>query len=401
MGSSFDALNAPSSLSARRHATSALPNFELPPPSNLQYVTSQKFPPPAGLNTMLPTSASVSVGNLLTPPSNSASESLSPISSTLNSNHTPSNQGILPYNPFWQTGTTPSGYNTGFTPQPWPAPNNLIRPVFSPSLGSLMRNNTNSPTAGDSQSLPPPPFDLSMNSLPPFQTSHSMSAPPLTPATSSHSQSIVNAVMHPPHAYSGAPQPLSINAVDQMNHKAPPTPTLYSGSHHSSTPQQTSMSYSGPSPVQQSSHHASVPVSRVSPIINQSPVGPDHSHNPFIRPPYPSYSLPGMPGPVMTNVHTPGAQMAMMGNMGQGMMHGYNSGYAASSQTMYGGQPPPSGQSGSNERPFKCDQCPSSFNRNHDLKRHKRIHLAVKPFPCSHCDKSFSRKDALKVGGRR
>jgi hypothetical protein len=49
------------------------------------------------------------------------------------------------------------------------------------------------------------------------------------------------------------------------------------------------------------------------------------------------------------------------------------------------------------ERPFKCDQCPQSFNRNHDLKRHKRIHLAVKPFPCPSCEKSFSRKDALKV----
>jgi uncharacterized Zn-finger protein len=41
--------------------------------------------------------------------------------------------------------------------------------------------------------------------------------------------------------------------------------------------------------------------------------------------------------------------------------------------------------------------CPQSFNRNHDLKRHKRIHLAVKPFPCTNCEKSFSRKDALKV----
>lgn len=48
------------------------------------------------------------------------------------------------------------------------------------------------------------------------------------------------------------------------------------------------------------------------------------------------------------------------------------------------------------ERPFKCDQCPQSFQRSHDLKRHKRIHLAVKPFPCPSCDKSFSRKDALK-----
>jgi len=49
------------------------------------------------------------------------------------------------------------------------------------------------------------------------------------------------------------------------------------------------------------------------------------------------------------------------------------------------------------DRRLKCDKCPQSFNRNHDLKRHKRIHLAVKPFPCGHCEKSFSRKDALKV----
>lgn len=48
------------------------------------------------------------------------------------------------------------------------------------------------------------------------------------------------------------------------------------------------------------------------------------------------------------------------------------------------------------ERPFKCENCPLSFNRNHDLKRHARIHLSVKPFPCNFCDKRFSRKDALK-----
>lgn len=47
-------------------------------------------------------------------------------------------------------------------------------------------------------------------------------------------------------------------------------------------------------------------------------------------------------------------------------------------------------------RNFKCSACPASFARNHDLKRHARIHLAVKPFPCGYCDKSFSRKDALK-----
>jgi hypothetical protein len=76
-------------------------------------------------------------------------------------------------------------------------------------------------------------------------------------------------------------------------------------------------------------------------------------------------------------------------------MPGFNSGHAAAMPHFMGH--PQHQQPAANDRPFKCDQCPQSFNRNHDLKRHKRIHLAVKPFPCNHCDKSFSRKDALKV----
>ncbi|KAL1916054.1 uncharacterized protein VTP21DRAFT_6058 [Calcarisporiella thermophila] len=48
------------------------------------------------------------------------------------------------------------------------------------------------------------------------------------------------------------------------------------------------------------------------------------------------------------------------------------------------------------DRPYKCESCSQSFHRNHDLKRHARIHLQVKPFACQHCHKSFSRKDALK-----
>lgn len=48
------------------------------------------------------------------------------------------------------------------------------------------------------------------------------------------------------------------------------------------------------------------------------------------------------------------------------------------------------------DRPYKCDECVQSFNRNHDLKRHKRIHLAIKPFACDKCGKQFSRKDALR-----
>ena len=80
--------------------------------------------------------------------------------------------------------------------------------------------------------------------------------------------------------------------------------------------------------------------------------------------------------------------MALVPGMGMGGYgpHGHH-------MNMYGNHSQPAAQ----ERPFKCDVCPQSFNRNHDLKRHKRIHLSVKPYPCTFCDKSFSRKDALKV----
>jgi len=52
--------------------------------------------------------------------------------------------------------------------------------------------------------------------------------------------------------------------------------------------------------------------------------------------------------------------------------------------------------SGDAVRPYRCDHCSQSFNRNHDLKRHRRIHLSIKPYPCLSCEKAFSRKDALK-----
>jgi uncharacterized CHY-type Zn-finger protein len=91
----------------------------------------------------------------------------------------------------------------------------------------------------------------------------------------------------------------------------------------------------------------------------------------------------------------PSGPPMLMGGLPQGLMN-FNSGHAATLQHMYNNNPHPTQSPAHNDRPFKCDQCPQSFNRNHDLKRHKRIHLAVKPFPCGHCDKSFSRKDALK-----
>ncbi|KAJ2805423.1 transcriptional regulator of sulfur amino acid metabolism, partial [Coemansia helicoidea] len=47
-------------------------------------------------------------------------------------------------------------------------------------------------------------------------------------------------------------------------------------------------------------------------------------------------------------------------------------------------------------RPFKCETCEQSFSRNHDLKRHVKIHSGVKPHKCPKCGKSFGRSDALK-----
>lgn len=46
------------------------------------------------------------------------------------------------------------------------------------------------------------------------------------------------------------------------------------------------------------------------------------------------------------------------------------------------------------ERPFRCTRCPVAFARNHDLKRHERLH-EYKAWQCTGCAKTFSRRDAL------
>ncbi|KAI5778727.1 hypothetical protein EDC01DRAFT_331932 [Geopyxis carbonaria] len=140
------------------------------------------------------------------------------------------------------------------------------------------------------------------------------------------------------------------------NSLPPPSSGPYYQSHH----------YTHMSPTTPTTSSMMRPLS--APSTNTFP----HPHPPALLPIQPQphshyrspYSLPGMSGPIMV-----------------GPIH----------PSHHAGLPPPQ-----LERPFKCDQCPQCFSRNHDLKRHKRIHLAVKPFPCDNCDKSFSRKDALK-----
>lgn len=410
------------SLNTRRPAAPTLPSFELPPPpfalaaatnanpnanahhhaqthhhlTNLhqsqqhqqqqhqqqqhqnqnqnQPQNSAKWPTlPSNLHNLPPTSshppANVSVGNLLTPPAtnqsgeSAVSHSLAP--STVSSDLPPAYWPAT--TPYGQTGPVGAG-----AVSPWASgvnPAYSQRNSFSPS-GMVGRSATATvPVSTDGLSQP---FEVPLLTFP-----QALPAPP----------SSMTAMY--PSGPATSPAPLPSN--DPYTPKGHP---IYGASPHMPSPHQTGFSpmYGGP-PAISPSGLGIHPQAR---MAAQSPGGQPPLAYP--RQPWPSYSLPAMNGPVMTNVHSPNSPMSMMGGMQPGLLPGFNSGHVASAQHLYGAHQPPHGMPAqAADRPFKCDQCPQSFNRNHDLKRHKRIHLAVKPFPCSHCDKSFSRKDALKV----
>lgn len=368
------------SFTARRPNAQTLPQFQLPPnPAALH----NKFPPSLHSYSTATTQATpttsttlASVGNLLTPPSNSA-DSLSPTSGMTSA----SSLSSQPYTPnSWQPPTTsgPAAYVFSSTAQ-FGRGN-----IFSPSLGSMVRS-SGSPTA--TEGLPPPPYEL-----PQYSASMPMSAPSLPAAVPSQQhQMIGNAMMGGSAPASAVTQASPVQSQDAFA-RPPPTPTYYS--QPSSTPQQTTFPYStGPSPVQQSPISGPGSMPRQSPINGPGPMPPLPLSLPAYGPRPFANSYPPPLGPVLSNVGNPGGQLALVNGMAPGMAMPYTSGHAAMQQMYphHPAQPNPA-----NDRPFRCDQCPQSFNRNHDLKRHKRIHLAVKPFPCGHCDKSFSRKDALK-----
>lgn len=239
-----------------------------------------------------------------------------------------------------------------------------------------------SPATGG-EGLPPPPFDGVQQ---PFQTAiggngHGGGGGHGASSLSSTPQPPQSAILSSQSMSTQPPTPSSATAhVDSYTHtRAPSTPGYYTPT---TTPQQPNFSTytTQPSPPQHSPTTTG-PLSRGLGSLS----GPPAMAPPASYRSYSSYPLPTMGGgPVMSNVHHPGSQMAMI----PGMAVQYNH-----HPMIYGHAQQPT----QSERPFKCDQCVQSFSRNHDLKRHKRIHLAVKPFPCTYCSKSFSRKDALKV----
>ncbi|KAL3422338.1 hypothetical protein PVAG01_06494 [Phlyctema vagabunda] len=372
------------SFTARRSAASNLPTFQLPPPDHLSGM--HKYPAYAPSQNTQP----APVSNVLTPPAALPSDGLSPMASSVNSGSSGSSAGgVPPYQPmgYWPTPQNQSYTYTSAPPIPTTyaqIPNySMGRPLYSPSMNFHNRGN-NSPNGADG--LPAPPYD--MTTLPPFPTMSSgggggggqQNLPALAPQQ--HQQQMNNTIMNSQQPASQAPQQGPLHAPDNYGGRPPPTPTYYTPS---STPQQPSFpAYTQQTPPQHSPNHSSGPSHRPSSAQSHHQMAAPQGYHPR---PYTGYNLPAMSGPIMSNVHSPGNQMSLVGGMSmQYPSHQMNG-------QVYGH---PGQQQPQNDRPFKCDQCAQSFNRNHDLKRHKRIHLAVKPFPCGHCEKSFSRKDALK-----
>lgn len=377
----LDALTIPQPLNTRRAGAPTLPSFELPPPNFQANIPGSKYPPQHSIN---PPSNS-SVGNLLTPPAtNSPGDSTNPLQPA---STTVATSSELPpsYAPVYWQGQNPYGAPGVMPRQPWPP---TISTSFPP-LNHFGRSPATSPPVSEGM---PQPYDI--HQLPPFQQPPSVPSPGIPSSGVPQQRVMTHGIM----GTQGTPNPVAsphpLASHDPYGPKSQPGP-IYGGHQQIPSPHQP---YPPPPPPYPQAGLGIQAHGRVS--AGPSPPVPGHpSHLNYPRQPYPSYSLPAMSGPVLTNVHSPNSQMSLMGGMQPGILPGFNSGHVASMQQMYGGHPPPLGQhpGPSNDRPFKCDQCPQSFNRNHDLKRHKRIHLSVKPFPCKHCDKSFSRKDALKV----
>jgi len=333
-----------SGIAARRHHSS-LPAFQLP--SNR--------------------GSYASVGSVLTPPAVHSGDHSNPLTSMGNStgsNLTTTPGGFTSPPNYWAapsgTSTTYAYGSTSNAPQPYTSTTSLAQAT------SLGYRNPYSPGGGGSlnrvNSRPPSPTTNNLVGSQSYEPSAQFTAPSGLPSLA---QGNVQHQYSGGYSVSNSPYPSSINHHSQTSHD------LYS-THSSLPPPTPSHSYYTPpshfanSPSAQ--HALSMSSSQAPSSIGRSLTSPAYPHHPPIHPAPPHIGLQRFPLAHMGSmpVHYPG----MMG--------------------LHPGMP-------QQERPFKCDQCPQSFNRNHDLKRHKRIHLAVKPFPCDNCEKSFSRKDALKV----
>lgn len=248
--------------------------------------------------------------------------------------------------------------------------NFLGRHSYSPmSSEGLTASQYNLPTFSNSISISGSRGDQHQQSLQHQQHQHQ------------HQQQDMNHAQQP---HPQAPPQGPLHASDNYVGRSPVSPIHYPPA---STLQQNGFQIFPPS--QHSAQSGLMNPNRILPVSRHGHQDPPMAAPVAYHRPYNGYTLPSMTGNHLSHIQAADIQMPMMGEMRIGP---YSQNFSGSVYGPHLGQ-----QQIQNDRPFKCDQCPQSFNRNHDLKRHKRIHLAVKPFPCLNCDKSFSRKDALKV----
>ena len=408
-----------SSFAARRSAASNLPSFHLPPPPELPSVQKFAFGLPHGSQ-----SGTLLGANLLTPPSTvSADEGLvsnGPGTALAHSTAPPA--PFTPYTPLAYPPTGPltgstSSYDFGARSTPAstfgplvPASNPLLPPpaAFSSSLASMLRPGPAAAAAAtEGGSLPPPPYEV--NHLPgPAPLSGVTGA---LPAISGHPSMVGGhstfqqlPTSSPPSTLFSAMHAPPLSVSSRMT--AATTPSYY---HHSIHPA-SAPAYQTTFPLSNVAANSPTPPPPPS-TARRSPTSPSIGHRPSSHhspsaypPPHSqgarslSFSLPAMSGPIASGPQDMGVQVLPFGHRSLASLGraSYHPGLAYDGGRSYAGFGPLT-PARSADRPYKCDQCPQSFNRNHDLKRHKQIHLAVKPFPCRHCEKSFSRKDALKV----
>ena len=117
---------------------------------------------------------------------------------------------------------------------------------------------------------------------------------------------------------------------------------------------------------------------------------------PQSSPPYPSQNGATSSNPRPGYTHNRSSSLPQPGHSSASMSNHYSAHTLPHPQLVVQGidqmQYPASPQ-----RPFACDMCALSFNRQHDLKRHRETHSGEKPFLCNGgCGKTFTRKDALK-----
>ncbi|KAI0419557.1 hypothetical protein F5X98DRAFT_66762 [Xylaria grammica] len=356
------------SILSRRPAAGGLPQFHLPPPNT-------------SLDSQIPR-----VSDSITPPSSSLNSSSSHSPHTGITQYSNHHNWSMPNNSSYTYGSIAPGAQSSVMSS------NYSRHLYSPSApgapgappqpGYGARSSQSPATADGLASA----YDNVNHTFPmpiPGNTASHSSFPPQP----SHSQHLQHAILGSQTSQSSTP---AVAAPSENYSRPPPTPSYYTAA--SSTPQQPSFppfTPPHPSPTQLSPTTTGGP-GRAIPALSSQHHAPMGSLPPYGNRHY-SYSNVSALGPmVLSNMGNPGGQMHIVGSANP--MGGYHqAGHALPHHGLYAGAP-----NSQQDRPYRCDICPQSFNRNHDLKRHKRIHLAVKPYPCEYCDKAFSRKDALK-----